>query len=79
MEPRPAHLVPSYAPMPTSTPSRKALRPKEIAELYGIGPSTIYNAIYAGRLQSHRIGRAHTVPVEEVARWLAAGGAGREV
>lgn len=71
MEPNPRYLAtwPNQA-TPDAETHRESYRPQEIAELHGIGKSTVYQAIYEGRLHSHRVGRAHVVPAAEVTRWL---------
>lgn len=70
MEPHPRYLATWPQQSPDLAPRRESYRPQEIAELHGIGASTVYQAIYEGRLHSHRIGRAHVVPAAEVERWL---------
>ncbi len=54
---------------------RLGYRPRELARLYGLAPSTIYAAIYREELRVIRKGRAIIVLAEDVDRWLREGAA----
>ena len=69
MEPRPAHLVPTYQ----QTPTRLAYRPREIAAMTGLSKSTVYGEIAAGRLQSVQHGKAIVVTVDAYQEWVRGG------
>jgi len=49
---------------------RLVLKPKEAAELLGIGRSTLYALLAAGVIPSIRIGRAVRVPIAQLQDWL---------
>jgi len=47
-------------------------RVEEAAEVMGIGRSTVYELIWAGELNTVRVGkRGQRVPVDEIKRWIA--------
>jgi excisionase family DNA binding protein len=52
-------------------PERKAYRPREVAELTGIGYEVVLELIHAGELDAVTVGRLHVVPAESVATFLA--------
>lgn len=72
MEPSAPYLRSWPRQQPAAT-DRKAYRPREIAEMYGLGLQTVYDALYAGRLTGNRVGRAWVVAVEDVERWVRGG------
>jgi excisionase family DNA binding protein len=43
---------------------RRALRPKEAAQAYGISRTSIYELLKSGRLRSTRLGGARLIPVD---------------
>lgn len=46
-------------------------RPKEVAQLTGLGLRTVYKYIYAGEIPSRKIGNARLVPAEALRNWVA--------
>ncbi|HQR32073.1 MAG TPA: helix-turn-helix domain-containing protein [Blastocatellia bacterium] len=40
----------------------------------GISPMTVWRAIWAEALQTHRVGRRHIVSTDQIQTWLAGGG-----
>ena len=53
-------------------PERLLYRIEEAAEAMGVGRSTVYEMVWAGELNTVRIGkRGQRVPVEEIKRWIA--------
>lgn len=72
MESRPAHLIPQYTPQatPAAPSQRRAYRPREVAELHGLGLSTVYDALYRGELAGRQVGRSWVIPVEAIDAWL---------
>lgn len=76
MEARPAHLVAQYTPQPQPVHhTRRAYRPKEVAELYGLGLQTVYDALSRGDLAGRQVGRSWVIPVEAIEDWLNGGAA----
>ncbi|MDQ3655792.1 MAG: helix-turn-helix domain-containing protein [Chloroflexota bacterium] len=49
---------------------RRYLRPMEIVAQTGLSKGMVFNALYAGELKGHRVGRAWLIPVEEMERWI---------
>ncbi|MFN8544621.1 MAG: helix-turn-helix domain-containing protein [Candidatus Binatia bacterium] len=50
------------------------LRPPEVAELLGLGRSTVYDLLAAGDLPSVRLRGSVRVPAEALRRWIATQG-----
>ncbi len=46
------------------------IRPKEVAEVLGLGRTKIYELIASGIIPSVRIGRSVRVPAEELRTWI---------
>lgn len=55
-------------------PPRAAYPARTAARILGIGRSSVYEAIHAGRIAVVRVGRVLYIPVYELARVLAEGG-----
>jgi excisionase family DNA binding protein len=54
-------------------PPRVAYRPREVAELTGVGYEVVLQLIHSGELGSVPAGRLHVVPAVELERFLARG------
>jgi excisionase family DNA binding protein len=50
---------------------RLLLRPKEAAEVLGVGRSKMYALLAAGEVPSVRVGRSVRVPAEALQHWVA--------
>lgn len=49
---------------------RLLLRPDEAAAILGLGRSTIYELLRAGKLPAVHIGRATRIPARDLQRWI---------
>lgn len=54
-------------------PGRAAFSPAEVATVFGVSRSSIYEAIRRGELRSVRLGGRRLIPVAEIRRVLASG------
>jgi predicted site-specific integrase-resolvase len=60
----------SHPEMRTSGPvPRCAFRLNEFCAAYGVGRTTVYSEIAAGRLKTYSVGRARFVSAEAAAAW----------
>lgn len=55
----------------TDKDSRRALRPRHAAEIYGVSRTLIYEWMKAGRLASVKLGGARLIPVDALEALLA--------
>ena len=46
-----------------------AIRPKDLARLVNVSPTTIYKAIYRGEIHAFSLGRTVRISPAEAARW----------
>ena len=51
-------------------PPRQAWRPREVADMTGIGYEVVLQLIHDGQLRAVKAGRLHVVPDAEVQRYL---------
>lgn len=49
---------------------RMAYRPEEVAELLGLGRTTVFVLLKSGELESVKAGRARLVPAGAITRYL---------
>lgn len=49
---------------------RIAYRPEEVAQLLGLGRTTVFELLKSGELESVKAGRARLVPAVAITRWL---------
>jgi excisionase family DNA binding protein len=50
---------------------RKAYRPEEVAQLLGLGRTTVFELLRTGEMESVKAGRARLVPADAIDRWLS--------
>jgi excisionase family DNA binding protein len=50
---------------------KRALQIQEFCDMYGVGKSTMYEEVKAGRLQVRKIGKRSLIAVDDADRWLA--------
>jgi len=46
------------------------LRPSDVVMQTGLSKSTVFAALWSGKLEAYRHGRAWLIPVEAVDRWI---------
>lgn len=49
---------------------RKYLRPADVVKQTGLSKSSVMAALWSGRLEAYRLGRAWLIPVEAVDQWI---------
>jgi len=52
-----------------SKENKRGYSPAEVAQMYGIGRSTVYDEIYEKRLGAYKIGSRTIVPAESLKVW----------
>lgn len=62
--------VPERAASGTQARSRLLLKPDEAADVLGIGRSTLYELLAAGRIESVQIGRSRRIPMAALADYV---------
>jgi excisionase family DNA binding protein len=55
---------------------RLAYRPEEVAQLLGLGRTTVFELLRSGELESVKAGRARLVPADAIDRYLSKASAG---
>lgn len=50
--------------------NKRALQIQEFCELYGVGKSTMYEEVKAGRLTVRKIGKRSLIAVDDADAWL---------
>ena len=65
-------MIANKKPAPCSNAiERRALRPKQAAQTYGVGRVTLYEWMKTGRLASVKIGGARLIPVDALEALLS--------
>jgi excisionase family DNA binding protein len=55
----------------TTEAGRLVLRPEEVAWALGVGRTTVFELIRAGKLRSAKIGKSRRIPTEAVREYVA--------
>jgi excisionase family DNA binding protein len=58
-------------PIPNNPITRQAYSPDEVAEMYGIGRTTIFAEIRAGKIEARKVGARTLISAAEAERWFA--------
>ena len=49
---------------------RKYLRPVDVVRQTGLSKSMVMSALYTGKLEAYRVGKAWVIPVDALDRWV---------
>jgi len=69
---KPETVVAPPAPPPEIPPEKLAYTMKEAADVLGVGKSTLYKALAAGKLSAIKLGSRTLIPADALRQWVAA-------